>query len=144
MVRSSAAYLLTVAAAALVSGVSAGLAEARAALAKRQTSGRPNHVQNWANDYADVDFQLGDNGSFTVTWDDGFAGNFVVGRGYQPARDMYVYDGVVGGLVAVSLIVSRLVNYTGTWQLSNGGWAYLALYGWTVRTAHDPYRRTNR
>lgn len=88
MVRSSAAYLLTVAAAALVSGVSAGLAEARAALAKRQTSGRPNHVQNWANDYADVDFQLGDNGSFTVTWDDGFAGNFVVGRGYQPARDM--------------------------------------------------------
>lgn len=86
MVR-SVAYLLTLAAAA-VSGVTAGLVEARAALAKRQTSGRPNHVQNWANDFADVDFRLGENGSFTVEWDDGFAGNFVVGRGYSPARDM--------------------------------------------------------
>lgn len=93
MVR-SAAYLLTVAA-AVVSGVSAGLAEARAALAKRQTSGSPNHVQNWANDYANVDFELGNNGSFTVEWDDGFAGNFVVGRGYSPARDMYAFSVII-------------------------------------------------
>ncbi|KAI3316653.1 concanavalin A-like lectin/glucanase domain-containing protein [Xylariaceae sp. AK1471] len=104
-----AALLLTVAAAA--SCVSAGLAEARQALARRQKSvATVNSLQNWSNDFADLDFDTGANGSFSVDWDNGFGGNFVVGRGYQPARDM-------------------LVNYTGAFHTT--GAAYLALYGWT-------------
>ncbi|KAJ1322935.1 glycoside hydrolase family 11 protein [Microdochium nivale] len=70
----------------------------------------PNAVQNWKNEFATVDFKTGPNGSFSAVWNNRPGGNFVVGRGYQPARDM-------------------LVNYSGTF--STTGWAYLALYGWT-------------
>ena len=75
---------------AAASCVSAGLNEARQALAQRQKSAAVtlNSVQNWSNDFADLEFDLGTNGSFSVDWDNGFGGNFVVGRGYQPGRDM--------------------------------------------------------
>ncbi|PVH93554.1 glycoside hydrolase family 11 protein [Periconia macrospinosa] len=76
---------------------------------KRQNA--PNSVQNWSNDFADVNFTLGSGGSFSTTWNNRPGGNFVVGRGYRPARDM-------------------LFNYTGTFSVN--GWAYLALYGWTT------------
>ena len=56
------------------------------ALALRQNSF--NAIQNWANDFADVDFNNNAGGNFNVTWDNGFAGNFVVGKGYRPGRDM--------------------------------------------------------
>jgi endo-1,4-beta-xylanase len=49
-----------------------------------------NAIQNWANDFADVDFRNNAGGNFNVTWDNGFAGNFVVGKGYRPGRDMSV------------------------------------------------------
>lgn len=45
-------------------------------------------IQNWANDLADVDFENGVGGAFSATWDNGPGGNFVVGKGYRPARDM--------------------------------------------------------
>lgn len=50
-------------------------------------------------------------GGFTLDWNNNFGGNFVIGKGYQPARDMKV-------------------NYTATF--STTGAAYLALYGWTT------------
>jgi endo-1,4-beta-xylanase len=83
-----AASLLTIAAAA--SCVSAGLTEARQALAEREANAAIslNSLQNWSNDFADLDFNVGSNGAFSVDWDNGFGGNFVVGRGYQPGRDM--------------------------------------------------------
>jgi endo-1,4-beta-xylanase len=45
-------------------------------------------IQNWANDYADVDFVNGAAGAYSVKWDNNPGGNFVVGKGYRPARDM--------------------------------------------------------
>ncbi|KAI1817295.1 concanavalin A-like lectin/glucanase domain-containing protein [Poronia punctata] len=77
-----------------------------------------NSVQRWWNDFADVDFDIGDDGQFSVEWDDGFAGNFVVGRGYSPGRDM-------------------LVNYTA--EFETDGAAYLALYGWTTNPLVEYY-----
>jgi endo-1,4-beta-xylanase len=56
------------------------------ALEQRQNSF--NAIQNWANDFADVEFHNNAGGNFNVTWDNGFAGNFVVGKGYRPGRDM--------------------------------------------------------
>jgi len=47
-----------------------------------------NAIQNWANDFADVDFNNNAGGNFNVTWDNRPGGNFVVGKGYRPARDM--------------------------------------------------------
>ncbi|KAH8725396.1 concanavalin A-like lectin/glucanase domain-containing protein [Phaeosphaeriaceae sp. PMI808] len=75
-------------------------------------------IQNWANDFAEVDFFNGPSGSFNVTWDNGPGGNFVVGKGYRPARDM-------------------LFNYTGRFEVD--GWAYLALYGWTTNPLVEYY-----
>jgi hypothetical protein len=45
-------------------------------------------IQNWANDYADVDFNNLAGGAFNVTWDNNPGGNFVVGKGYRPGGDM--------------------------------------------------------
>jgi len=45
-------------------------------------------VQNWANDFADLDFESGPAGQFSVDWNNGFGGNFVVGKGYRPGGDM--------------------------------------------------------
>lgn len=47
-----------------------------------------NAIQNWANDFADVDFKNNAGGNFNVTWDNNPGGNFVVGKGYRPGRDM--------------------------------------------------------
>jgi endo-1,4-beta-xylanase len=47
-----------------------------------------NAIQNWANDYADVEFHNNAGGNFNVTWDNNPGGNFVVGKGYRPGRDM--------------------------------------------------------
>ena len=78
---------------AAVSGATAGLIQARRALEERQSSNYPlNSVQNWKNDFATVDFKTGANGLFSANWNNGPGGNFVVGRGYQPARDMSVYQ----------------------------------------------------
>jgi hypothetical protein len=87
------AFLLTV---LLTRHCMAGLTEAREAvkhLFPRQSDGsNPNAIQNWENDYASVNYTFGDGGEFDMTWNNGFGGNFVIGRGYQPARDMYVYQ----------------------------------------------------
>lgn len=45
-------------------------------------------IQNWRNDFADVNFTSGAGGIFSVDWDNSIAGNFVVGKGYRPGRDM--------------------------------------------------------
>lgn len=88
MVRLSSLLTALVAAA---SGASASLAQARGALAERQSSSsQVNAVQNWANDYATLDFKTGSNGLFSVDWNNAPGGNFVVGRGWRPARDMSV------------------------------------------------------
>jgi hypothetical protein len=81
--------LLTALAAA--SGATASLARARRALEERQSNSYPvNAVQNWSNDFASLNFKTGSNGLFSVDWNNGPGGNFVVGRGWQPARDMSV------------------------------------------------------
>lgn len=85
-----APFALLLTAASAISGATASLAQARRALAERQSSGsQPNAVQNWENDYATETFKTLSNGAFSVDWANGPGGNFVVGRGYQPARDMY-------------------------------------------------------
>lgn len=45
-------------------------------------------TQYWANDFADLDWTSGPAGQFNLTWNNGFGGNFVVGKGYRPSRDM--------------------------------------------------------
>ena len=40
-------------------------------------------VQDWENDYAIVDFINGPTGQFSVEWNKGFGGDFVVGKGYS-------------------------------------------------------------
>jgi endo-1,4-beta-xylanase len=57
-------------------------------LEARQNGISYNAIQNWANDFADVDFNNNANGNFNVTWDNNPGGNFVVGKGVRPARDM--------------------------------------------------------
>jgi endo-1,4-beta-xylanase len=74
---------------ALASGLFAAVVAASSsegALEPRQNS--INAIQNWANDYADVDFNNSAGGNFNVTWDNNPGGNFVVGKGYRPGRDM--------------------------------------------------------
>ena len=64
--------LLLTAGLTAVAEVSAGLAEARRALAERQSSSSsPNAVQNWANDYATETFKQGTGGVFSVDWNNG-------------------------------------------------------------------------
>ena len=76
---------------AAMSGATASLAQARRALEERQSGSYPvNAIQNWSNDFADLTFKTGSNGLFSVDWNNGFGGNFVVGRGWNPARDMSV------------------------------------------------------
>jgi endo-1,4-beta-xylanase len=72
-----------VAIATVVNGV---VAASQPALEQRQNSF--NAIQNWANEFADVTFKNNAGGNFNVTWDNSFAGNFVVGKGYRPGRDM--------------------------------------------------------
>lgn len=51
----------------------------------------PNQVQYWENDFADVNYTSGPaTGEFQLKWANNFGGNFVIGKGYQPARDMSV------------------------------------------------------
>jgi endo-1,4-beta-xylanase len=45
-------------------------------------------TQYWGNDFADFDYKSGPGGNFAVEWDNNFGGNFVVGKGYRPAREM--------------------------------------------------------
>jgi endo-1,4-beta-xylanase len=59
-----------------------------AGLETRQNSISYNAIQNWANDFADVDFNNNAGGNFNVTWDNNPGGNFVVGKGVRPGRDM--------------------------------------------------------
>ena len=47
-----------------------------------------NAIQNWSNDFADVDFKNLAGGAFNVSWNNGFGGNFVVGKGYRPGGNM--------------------------------------------------------
>jgi endo-1,4-beta-xylanase len=75
------AYLL----AGIIATVDVAAAAPQLSMKPRQTRWA---IQSWANDFADVDFENGDDGEFSVTWDDGFAGNFVYGKGYRPGGDM--------------------------------------------------------
>jgi endo-1,4-beta-xylanase len=71
-------------------GVSAAITNVAGAALQPLLEPRQNGfmVQNWANDFADVDFENGNGGAFSATWKNGPGGNFVVGKGYRPARDM--------------------------------------------------------
>lgn len=55
-------------------------------LAPRQGGGFA--TQYWANDWAKLDYKSGPAGQYSVTWNNGFGGNFVVGKGYRPGGDM--------------------------------------------------------
>jgi endo-1,4-beta-xylanase len=78
--------IATTALVALAAFSNVAVAAPQPALEQRQNSF--NAIQNWANDFADVDFRNNAGGNFNVTWDNGFGGNFVVGKGYRPGRDM--------------------------------------------------------
>jgi endo-1,4-beta-xylanase len=45
-------------------------------------------TQYWANDFASLNWTSGPAGQFNLTWNNGFGGNFVVGKGYRPSTDM--------------------------------------------------------
>ncbi|KAH7303906.1 concanavalin A-like lectin/glucanase domain-containing protein [Stachybotrys elegans] len=93
---------------------------------------RPSTGQSWYSsirhirvkahphsEFADLDWVSGPAGRYSVDWNQGFGGNFVVGKGYRPGGDI------------------RIVNYTGTFRVS--GRAYLALYGWTTNPLVEWY-----
>jgi len=44
--------------------------------------------QYWENDFADLDYVSGAGGQYSAVWDNGFGGNFVVGKGYRPGGKM--------------------------------------------------------
>jgi endo-1,4-beta-xylanase len=75
-------------------------------------------TQYWANEYAKLNWTSGKAGNYKVVWDEGFGGNFVVGKGYRPGGD-------------------RIVDYSGNFQVD--GRAYLALYGWTTNPLVEWY-----
>ncbi|KAH8173676.1 glycosyl hydrolases family 11 domain-containing protein [Sarocladium implicatum] len=102
----SAILLTAFAAAAGVASVSTGEIQDLEARQNRFTT------QYWANDFASLNWTSGAAGQFNLTWNNGFGGNFVVGKGYRPSVDM-------------------LFNYSGTFDLDRNAWAYLTLYGWT-------------
>jgi endo-1,4-beta-xylanase len=82
--------MLSLATFTLMFGVSATIANVAGAAPQPLLEPRQNGftIQNWANDLAEVDFNNGDGGAFSATWDNRPGGNFVVGKGYRPARDM--------------------------------------------------------
>ncbi|KAK3052405.1 hypothetical protein LTR09_006615 [Extremus antarcticus] len=97
--------------------------EARRAIAERlearqASSNTPNARQYWENDFADVDYVDLGTGAYSVDWSNPPGGNFVIGKGWQPARDLKV-------------------NYTASF--STTGAAYLALYGWTTNPLVEYY-----
>jgi hypothetical protein len=47
-------------------------------------------TQYWANENANLDWNSGRGGAFDLSWDQPNGGNFVVGKGVDPARPMYV------------------------------------------------------
>jgi hypothetical protein len=61
-------------------------AQPKDALKARQGGGFA--TQSWENDYADVNYTDGGAGAFSLSWDDGFAGNFVIGKGYRQSSGM--------------------------------------------------------
>jgi len=67
--------------------------EARRAIAERlearqASSNTPNARQYWENDFADVDYVDLGTGAYSVDWSNPPGGNFVIGKGWQPARDL--------------------------------------------------------
>jgi endo-1,4-beta-xylanase len=78
--------IATAALAAIATVLNVAVAAPEPALEQRQNGF--NAIQNWANEFADVTFRNNAGGNFNVTWDNSFAGNFVVGKGYRPGRDM--------------------------------------------------------
>lgn len=78
----STILLTAFAAAAGVASVSTGEIQDLAARQNRFTT------QYWANDFASLNWTSGPAGQFNLTWNNGFGGNFVVGKGYRPSTDM--------------------------------------------------------
>jgi hypothetical protein len=46
-------------------------------------------TQYWENDFAKViDYASGEDGQYSLDWDNGFGGNFVIGKGHRPGGPM--------------------------------------------------------
>ncbi|KAI8623699.1 concanavalin A-like lectin/glucanase domain-containing protein [Xylariaceae sp. FL1651] len=101
-----------------VTSARAGLAVISNAVEERAPEATTYTSYNYTDEFSTYDFQPGFGGEFKVTWDNGFGGDFVVGKGYTPAKLM-------------------LVNYTGTFDVD--GNAYLALYGWMFNPQVEYY-----
>jgi endo-1,4-beta-xylanase len=71
-----------------VAGISAGgsIADRRyESLQPRQGS---SYVWSaWENDYTNVNYTDGHGGEFSVDWDNSYAGDFVIGKGYNTGGD---------------------------------------------------------
>ncbi|KAH7311337.1 endo-1,4-beta-xylanase I [Stachybotrys elegans] len=100
------------AAAALLTGVSAGPVEVRQSGVTPNQEGTHNgYFFSWWSDGASpVSYVNGNGGSYTVTWQRG--GNLVGGKGWNPGT-------------------GRTIQYTADWRPVNNGNSYLAIYGWT-------------
>jgi len=86
-------------------------------LERRQS---PTYSKNWSNDKAVVEYQSLAGGAFTVNWDQENGGNFVVGKGYNPGREV-------------------AFNYSGTFTPGSNSNTYLALYGWVYNPTAEFY-----
>jgi endo-1,4-beta-xylanase len=76
--------------------------------------------KEWANDQANLTYENRAGGAFAVSWKEPNGGNFVVGKGYNPGRN-------------VSL------SYSGTFSPDANSNTYLALYGWAYNPTLEYY-----
>jgi endo-1,4-beta-xylanase len=90
---------------------------APAAVEKRQN---PTYSKNWSNDQANVTYENRAGGVYAVNWLQPNGGNFVVGKGFNPAREV-------------------ALKYSGTFTLGQESNTYLALYGWVYGPTAEFY-----
>lgn len=77
--------LSLITAATAVVGAPSQPSEADALIVKRQNT---FYEKNWSNDQAVLTWDDRPGGAFAVNWSQPNGGNFVVGKGYNPGREM--------------------------------------------------------
>jgi len=78
------------------------------------------YSKDWGNDKANYEYTSLEGGEWKVTWDEKTGGNFVVGKGLNPGKEMKF-------------------DYSGTFKPGSNSNTYLALYGWTYGPTVEYY-----